>query len=308
MNLNHLAIFHAVAEAGSMSRGAERLSISQPAVSKQIRTLEQSLGVTLIDRLPKGIRLTEAGELLAGYARRLFAVEAAAERAVAEWRGLERGRLAVGASTTIGAYLLPEVFAAFHRTFPGVEARLEIGNTHAIQEMLLADAVDLGFTEGFAAAEGLDAEVFREDELVAIAPSGHPLFSVGPLTTQRLCEEPLILREAGSGTREVVERALADRSVVPIPALSLGSTEAVKRAVIAGAGVAIVSRLAVTLELASGALGLLPVKGLPIARPLHLLMPTHRHLTPAARAFLEIVRATPPPRRTERARRGRRGP
>src|SRR5689334_3520995 len=121
MNINHLAIFHAVAEEGSVSRGASRLHISQPAVSKQLRGLERSLGVALFHRLSKGVQLTEAGALLAGYARNLFTLEREAENALAELRSLERGRLTIGASTTIGNYLLPTVCAAFREAHPGIE-------------------------------------------------------------------------------------------------------------------------------------------------------------------------------------------
>lgn len=289
INLYHLEIFRAVAEEGSVSGGAERLSISQPAVSKQVRELERGLGVTLFDRLPRGVRLTEAGELLLGYARRLFAVEAAAERALAEWRGLERGRLAIGASTTIGVYLLPEPLAAFHRRYPGVEVRLEIGNTRAIQDMLLSGEVDIALTEGFAEADGLVVEAFQQDELVAVAPPGHPLLSRPGLTIEELCEEPLVMREAGSGTRAVLERALAARGLSARPAMSLGSTEAIKRAVAAGAGVAIVSRLAVAAETADNRLCVLALSDFAITRPLHLLTAALRRPGAAAQAFLKML-------------------
>src|ERR1700691_5629275 len=122
LNLGHLAVFHAVAEEKSISRGAERLLVSQPAVSKQVRLLEQSVAATLLERTPRGVRLTEAGAILAGYARRIFAVQAEAIRALEELRGLQRGRLAIGASTTIGVYLLPEIFVEFRRPFPPIEA------------------------------------------------------------------------------------------------------------------------------------------------------------------------------------------
>src|ERR1035441_930183 len=137
MNRNHLALFHAVAEAGSVTRAAERLHVSQPAVSKQILELEDVLGVCLLERLPRGVRLTDAGRLLADYARRQNVVEREAERAIEEFRGLKRGRLAVGASTTIAAYLLPPVFGQFHQRCPNIELRLEIANTRDIQRNLM---------------------------------------------------------------------------------------------------------------------------------------------------------------------------
>ena len=154
-----------------MSRGAERLCISQPAVSKQIKELEKALGVTLLDRLPQGTRLTAAGEVLSGFARRLFAVEADAERAIAELKGLKQGRLTVGASLTIGDYLLPKILGEYRKKHPGIELRLEIANTHVIQRRLRDNALDIALTEGFVEDPELEAEVFSEDTLTAVVPA-----------------------------------------------------------------------------------------------------------------------------------------
>ena len=149
MNLNHLAIFLAVAESGSIGGGAVRLHISQPAVSKQLKEFEHTLGLPLFDRLPKGVRLTAAGEQLLVFARRVAAAEGAAEQTLAELRGLHAGRLAIGASTTIGNYLLPALLAQCRQTWPGIEIALEIANTDVIQHKLLENSLDLGLTEGF---------------------------------------------------------------------------------------------------------------------------------------------------------------
>jgi DNA-binding transcriptional LysR family regulator len=136
MNRNHLALFHAVAQAGGISRGAARARVSQPAVSKQIAELEDALGVRLLERLPRGCRLTEAGRILADYAQRWRSLENDAARAIEEYRGLKRGRLAIGASLTIGGYLLPGVLAEFHRRFPDIELQVEIANTQHIQQVV----------------------------------------------------------------------------------------------------------------------------------------------------------------------------
>lgn len=290
MNINHLAIFHAVAEESSMSRGAERLFISQPAVSKQIKELEASLGVTLFDRLPRGLRLTEAGEVLAGHARRLFAVEADAERAIAELKGLVQGRLTVGASLTIGDYLLPQVLGEYRRKHPGIELHLEIANTQVIQQKLRDHALDVGLTEGFAEDGDLDAEVFGEDELVAVVPPGHALLGEEEVPAARFCAEPFLMREPGSGTRDVVERALARRGIAVQPAMLLGSTEAIKRGVASGLGVAIVSNLALELEFRAGLLRPLPLSDLTITRPLHLVRLRGKSAGAAVQAFLSLLR------------------
>ena len=290
MNLTHLAAFHAVAEAGSVSAGAERLMVSQPAVSKQVRALEQSLGAALFDRLPKGVRLTEAGRALAAHARRLFAEADAAERAVAELRGLRRGRLAVGASMTIGSYLMPDVMARFHRQYPGVELHLEIANSHDVQERLLEHRLDVGLIEGFVESpDELEAEVFASDEMVAVAPAGHPLTKRKSVSARTFCREPFIAREPGSGTRAVVERALAAKGITVTPAMSIGGNQAIKLAVAAGAGVAIVSRLTIAQDLKLGTLAVVRLSDLTIRRPLYRLHPRGRHVSPAVRAFVESL-------------------
>lgn len=291
MNRNHLALFHAVAQAGGISRGAERLHVSQPAVSKQIKELEDALGIHLLERLPRGSRLTDGGKLLAQYVQRMAVVEEETARAIEEFRGLKRGRLAVGASTTIGAYLLPQVFGEFHRQHPDIELQLEIANTETIQNQLMEGSIEVGLTEGLMEAEHLDSEVFHEDELVAIAPRGHPLLKQKRVTARELCREPFILREAGSGTRAVVERALGKRGLTVKPVLSLASPEAIKRAVIAGVGVAIVSRLAISCELQIGSLAVIPVKDLVIRRPLHLQKLRSKNPSPAVSQFLRLLHA-----------------
>lgn len=289
MNRNHVHLFLAVAEEGSVSRGAERLFISQPAVSKQLGEFEASLGRKLFERHPKGVRLTDAGKLLLGYARRLAALEREAESALAELEGLERGSLTLGASLTIGAYLMPELLAEYHRRYPQITLTLEIANTEMIQRMVREGQLEIGLTEGFAEEAGLEAVVFAEDELVAVAPPNHPLQTDAPLTAETLCRQPLILREPGSGTREVFERAISAQGLAVTPLMSLGSTEAIKRAVAAGVGLAVVSRLAITLELETHRLAVLPLADLPLNRSLHRLERRGAYRSRALSAFLELL-------------------
>jgi DNA-binding transcriptional LysR family regulator len=296
MNRNHLALFHTVAQAGGISRGAAAARVSQPAVSKQIAELEDELGVRLLDRLPRGCQLTEAGKILADYVNRWCSLEQDAGRAIEEYRGLKRGRLAVGASLTIGGYLLPAVLAEFNRRFPEIELRMEIANTRHIRSALLEGAIELGLTEGPLVSEELESEVFFQDELVAIAPSGHPLLKKGNVTVRELCREPFILREEGSGTRAVVERALRRKGFKIKPLLSLASPEAIKNAVAAGMGLSILSRLIISLELQAGSLGVIPLKDLTIQRPLHLQQIRGRSRSQSLVKFLEILKARNPRR------------
>jgi DNA-binding transcriptional LysR family regulator len=288
MNLNHLAVFDAVAQEKNVTRAGERLLISQPAVSKQLRLLEKSLGTKLVDRESKGVSLTAAGELLAGYSRRLFALAGEAEQALAELHGLRRGRLTVGASTTIGIYYLPELLAEYRRLYPQIDLGVEVANTHDIQQALVEHRIDIALTEGFVHWPGLDARVFLVDELVPIAPTGRPI-AKKRITVEKFCEQSLLMREVGSGTREVIEKALAERGVEVRPFMTLGNTEAIKRSVAAGVGVAFVSVLSIQHEVQAGRLVLVKLRDFTIRRELHLVQASDRTLSAAAEAFLALL-------------------
>lgn len=290
MNINHLAIFHAVAEEGSVTRAAERLRISQPAVSKQLRELEKSLGVALFHRLSKGVKLTEGGELLAGYSRQLFALEAEAERALEELRGLERGRLCIGASTTIGTYFLPPILARFRVMHPRIEVQLLISNTREVQHQFLNNELDVALTEGSVPLPDLQADVFAHDEIVLIAPPRCALLCDVPVNLQGLSRFPIIAREAGSGSGAVIEASLAEKNFFLRPAMVLGSTEAIKRAVIAGAGFAFVSQRAVENEVAAGQLREVPLEDFSLKRPFHRLKLRGKYEGRAVREFVRLLR------------------
>ncbi|WP_428311689.1 LysR substrate-binding domain-containing protein [Hydrocarboniphaga sp.] len=289
MNLNHLAIFQAVAASGSVSAGARDLHISQSAVSKQLGEFEKTLGLVLFDRLPRGVRLTEAGTLLLVYANRLFAIEAEAESALGDLQSLARGRIAIGASRTIGAYLLPPILAAFRRLHPDVELSLKVDNTKAIEAQLLAGEIDIGFAEGTVSSEFLDYRVFAQDELVVIASATHPVRAHAPLALSALTQNPLLMHEVGSGTREITEQALAAKKIQVRPAMTLASTEAIKQTVATGIGLGILSALAIRTEVEAGILAVLPVKGLRMLRPLYRMQLKNAWISPSLRAFLDLL-------------------
>lgn len=289
MNFGHLAVFHAVAETGSVSRAGERLMVSQPAVSKQLAQLERSLKTTLVDRLPRGVRLTAAGEALASYARRIFGLADEAERALGELAGVRRGRLAVAATPMIGVYWLPGILVKYRRAYPGVEMRMEVHPTVTIARLLMEGAVDVGLAESAVEEEGIEAKAFMKDRMVAIAAKGHRLARKRSVSAEELCREPFVVREVGSGSKSLVERALAAQGLKVEPAMSLGSTEAIKRAVMEGVGVAIVSGLAVQMEVAAGKLVEVKVKGLSVERPLYLLKARGKTESAAVGAFVEMV-------------------
>lgn len=289
MNLNQLRVFQAVATEGSVTAAARRLRVSQPAVSKQLKELEQALGAALFDRVSRGLELTQVGELVLSHSTRIFAEEQNLEAELAALLGLASGRLSVGASTTIGNYLVPALFGQFRRLHPGVELELEIANTEAVQSMVRDNRVDIGLTEGFVSSSALLVSVFGEDEMVMVTAPGDPVVSRAPLSPSELTGVSLICREQGSGTRAVIEAALRDRGVALEPSMSLGSNEAIKQAVAAGLGVAMMSRLAVQAELESGRLTELRLEGQPIRRRLHAVRREGKHGTPALGAFLALL-------------------
>jgi DNA-binding transcriptional LysR family regulator len=288
MNFHHLSVFHAVADTGSVSAAAERLHISQPAVSRQVRELEASLGLCLFERMPRGMRLTEGGEVLAGYAGHIFELEHQAEVAMADLASVRAGRLLVGASTTIGNYLMPDLIARLASERPGLRVNLEVGNTEEIQKRLVDGELDIALTEGFADNPALNPTIFHTDQLVVVAAPGY-LDANRDYVLPDLAALPWIMREMGSGTRAVLERALADEGQTASESMALASTEAIKRTVAAGAGIAVVSALTVRMELEAGTLVRLNVAGFPRARPLHCLLRRYQQPGPAVRSLQNLV-------------------
>jgi DNA-binding transcriptional LysR family regulator len=287
MNLRHLLVFHGVAKAGSVNAAARSLHTSQPAISRELRTLEERLGGPLFDRLPRGMRLTEAGQLLLRYAEQIFGLEHAAERLLRELADLEGGELAIGASNTLGTYLLPAFVAAFHIRYPKVSLNLEIGNTQEIIKGVLDSQFALGFVEGRIRGEAIEAKEFRRDRIVAVVPPGHCLAKEKALSVRSLAELPSILREPGSGTREIVERAFARHRVALRCGLQISSSEALKQAALGGGGIGWISELCVVEELRSGHLVALKTPQLSLERPLYLLKLRGRHLRRSALVFLQ---------------------
>ncbi len=290
MNLHHLAIFYTIAETGSISACAERMHISQPAISRQLKEFEQRIGVVLFERLPRGMRLTQAGEVLREYAARLFDIARMAEASVRELADARRGRLAIGASNTIGTYILPGLLARFRHAHPAVTLSMFVGNTEQVVQGVADLRFMLGFIEGPLHVPELRADRFLEDEIVAVATADHPLSRRRALTPADLCDQPLLMREPGSGTRELIERRLQRHGVRPGSIVELGSTEAIKQAAINGGGIAWLPRVCMPGELAAGELVRLPVKSLHIRRPLSVIRRADGPAAPSAEAFLALLR------------------
>lgn len=290
LDLHKLRVFAAVAEHEHYTRAADELGISQPALSVHVRDLERYFGMALFERAGRNVRLTDAGRLVQGYARRILALAVELDEAVADLHGLRRGELRLGASTTVGEYLLPAVLGAFRRRYPGVAVGVEIANTGRIVDRLRHGELHLGLIGEPLDDPDLDLEPYLDDELILIVPPAHR-WAGARIPAADLDAEPLLVREPGSATRDVTEAALATAGVRPPVALELGGTEAVKGAVAAGLGVAFVSACTVEQELATGRLARATVRGLTIRRQFQLARRRGRRLTAAEAAFLPLLRA-----------------
>ncbi len=261
MNLYHLRVFQMVAEHEHITRASEELILSQPAVTKIIQSLEHEIGLELIERHGRRIVLTHAGHVLHNYARRMFAL------------------------------LLPPIVARFRALYPQVNLHINILNSHEIVEQVMNWVLDLGLVEGDPSTlpPGLHVEVFTYDELVLVVAPGHHWSALSALNPEGLREGELLLREQGSGIREVIEHALLLHRVQVSPLFTLSDNEAIKQMVMNGVGAAIVSALAVQRELASGELIRIPIAGVDLRPQLSLVRRTDKQLSRAAQAFCTLL-------------------
>lgn len=289
MNLHHLAVFHAIAETGSITASAARLHISQPALSRELKMFEDRLGVTLFERHPKGMRLTQAGEVLRDYAGRLFALEHAAEAAMRDFASARGGRLTLGASNTIGTYVLPRILAAFRRQHPEVTVSLFVGNTEQVSQGVTDMRFMLGFIEGPLHAQGLLASTFQDDEIIPVVSADHPLAGKKRLGKADVAGQTLLMREQGSGTRELVAGMLQAQGIDDAATMEFGNTEALKQAAIHGGGIAWLPRISMAGELAGGQLRELPAARFRVRRPLKVLLREKSYLEPQTRIFIDLL-------------------
>jgi DNA-binding transcriptional LysR family regulator len=285
MNLNLLKVFIAVVERGGVNQAAQHLAISQPAISKNVQELERQLGLPLFYRVGRSNKLTEAGELLYANTRSILAAERAAENALEQLRNLETGQLFIGASRTIGSYILPTLMGQFRRRHPHIRLFLDIRNTPQIAQQLLTAELEVAFVESEVDAPEFDVRHWQEDELVVIASMDHQ----PQMTLANLQAEEFIVREPEAGTRQLVERYFKARGLTQHIGLELSSNEAIKQAVMAGMGIAIVSRATVRLELQAQQIRVLEIPDFQISRPLTRLLVKDRPISPALRTFLAFL-------------------
>ena len=300
-DLRSLEILLAIAEHGSISGAARGLGMQQPSVSDRVQQLERRLRLSLLERSPRGSRLTPEGATVTDWAREIFAAVDRLEAGVAALCRQQDGHLQVSASMTIAEYLLPRWLAELHRQTPDTAVALRVRNSaDAAFDVLHGDA-DIGFVEGPTVPRGLGHRTFGTDELVVVVAPDHPWARLNrPLSSQELVAGPLVVRETGSGTREALEQAVAEAGVGPLrPELELGSTATIKAVVLGGKTASVLSSFAAADDVAAGRLCVLRVEGLALVRPLRLIWREGEVLNGAAAQLVRLARCGPEPRATD---------
>ena len=293
ITLRHLRIFEAVASHGSISRAAVELHLTQPAVSMQMKQLEEQVGLPLVEQIGRRICLTEAGQLLRVHARDMAARMAHLTASMEQFRSLERGLLRLAVVSTAN-YFLPPLIAEFSTRHSGVRISLQVGNRAFVLAALADNNTDLAITG--QPPDGVDvvAQDFKDNPLVVIASPGHVLAGQGQVSMARLANEVLVMREPGSGTRAAAERHFAALGLTVRPGFEFGTNEAIKQAVRAGLGLAVVSAQTIDLELQTGCLVVLPVEGFPILRQWYVVHRKQHRLSASAATFRDMLLAPDP--------------
>ncbi|MFA6314416.1 MAG: LysR family transcriptional regulator [Sterolibacterium sp.] len=288
VTLRQLKVFEAVARHLSFSRAAEELHLTQPAVSMQVRGLEEDAGLPLTEQIGKKIFLTHAGAELARHARVIAQQLRAAEEALAAIRGVSGGELKIGVVST-AKYFAPRLLAAFRTRHPGVELHLGVHNREKIVRQLADNEIDLAIMGRPPAELDTVADAFAANSLVFIAAPDHPLAARRRIAPASLAQESFLIREQGSGTRSAMERFFAEHEVALGHTFEASSNETIKQAVMAGMGIAFISSRTIELELAVRQLVILHVAGTPILRQWHLVHRAEMRPFPLAEAFRKFL-------------------
>lgn len=288
-----MRVFITVADKKNFSKAAKALSLTQPAVSFQIQTLEQYYQTMLFDRVNRHVKLTAAGELLLDYAIHMNNLQAELERNMQQLTGHVKGELLIGASTTIGEYILPYVVGGFKQDYPDVNVTIQIMNTKDIGTAVGNKTFDLGIVEGpLEPQDSMETHKFLEDELVLAMPADHPLAAKGSITLEELKTLPYITREPGSGSRLIFEQALidADFDIEDLNiVMELGSTTSIKSAIMGGLGISTISKWAIQDLVKTGKVVALNIEGLTLTRNFNIILNNEKFQSEATGKFLDFL-------------------
>ncbi|HEY6286111.1 MAG TPA: LysR family transcriptional regulator [Ktedonobacteraceae bacterium] len=289
LNLHQLATFQVVAKHCSFVRAAEELHFSQPAVSAQIRHLEKSLGVKLFDQIGRKTHLTQAGEELFLYSQKIFSVIDETLEIMEALRSPYYGRLGVGADTTVGSYVIPGLLGKFHQIYPQVEISLQVLNRLMLIDALMNNRVEMAVMGVVPDDMPVEIEPLAYNPLVLVSAPTHRLAGIKNVAIEELGREHFLLREPGSGTRAALETALRDAGVPLHVSMEVGNNSAIKQGVAAGLGIALISQVAIDMELETNRLVILDVEGFPIIRQWRLVHVKDKYLSATAKAFKSFL-------------------
>lgn len=288
LTFRQLTVFESVARHQSFTRAARELHLSQPAVSMQIKQLENAVGLPLFEHLGMQTHLTEAGHVMLRFSRRIDGDLREAEDAIEELKGVESGRLRIAVATTVN-YFAARLLSRFCNRYPGVRVSLDVTNRQAVLRQLGENSVDIVLMGQPPDGIDLEAEPFMDNPLVVIAPPDHPLVGRRRVPLKALARETFLIREPGSGTRSAMERFFADKGIAPHISVEMTSNEAIKQSVEAGLGLGVVSSHTVELECGAGRLKVLDIRSFPIKRKWYVVHRRGKRLSAAANAFRDFV-------------------
>lgn len=288
VTFRQLTIFEAVARHLSFTKASEELHLTQPAVSMQIKQLEQTAGVSLVDLVGKRVYLTEAGEELLRYSRQVATLLSEVEQVFHEMQGLKRGRLNITVASTAN-YFVPRLWATFRMRYPEVSVSLDVTNREGLLRALAENHADLVIMGQPPKELDVVAEIFMPNPLVVIAPPSHPLAREKAIALERLKAETFLVREPGSGTRSLMERVFAEKALDLATPIEMSSTEAIKQGVEAGLGLAVLSVHTLEMELALRRLVVLDVEGFPVLRDWYIVHRRGKRLSALANAFRDFL-------------------
>jgi LysR family transcriptional regulator, low CO2-responsive transcriptional regulator len=286
-----LEIFEAIARLGSFTRASEELYLTQPTVSMQMKKLSEMVGVPLIEQVGKKISLTQDGQELAQATREVFGIMDRFTMSVAERQGLKKGQLRLMAITT-ASYFAPRLLGEFSKLYPGIDVSLRVTNKEQVLASIANNLDDLYLLGQPPEDMAVESTPIMDNPIVVLAAPDHPLAKEKNISLERLAEEPWLMREKGSGTRNAIERSFGASGITIRPRLELGSNEAIKQAILTGLGISALSQHTLTLN-QPGQFAVLDVQGYPILRHWYAIYPAGRVLSVAAQAFLDYLLERP---------------
>ncbi|HBH86906.1 MAG TPA: hypothetical protein DDY17_04795 [Syntrophaceae bacterium] len=298
ITLQQMEILIALVETGSFTRAAGKLYLSQPSLTKQIQNLETASGTRVVNRGSTGISLTQEGQILYDYAKRILRLREDAKERIMRVKEQESGHIYIAASTIPATYIFPRLLSLMKQTHPDIQVHMQTHDSEETLQIVLADQAEIGFIGKEPLHKKLIAERLWKDNLVLVVPSSHPLAERGSVTIEELAGVPFVVRERGSATREIVEQCLQKHHAVGLSSFNviceMGSSEAVKEAIIAGLGVSILSHFAVTRESLQGLLKTVNITNLNIERHFYLIYKKHFPLMKYHKNFLKFVKKSKP--------------